>query len=68
MFVLDELKLNKFKLVHLRSNADLMRLVSTNGTIPPSMYTGDEMAVMPQNKLDSIRQADAELSSYLSNE
>lgn len=68
MFVLDELKLNAFKQVHIRSNADMMRLVSTNGTISPSLYTGDDMAVMPQNKLDSIRQADYELSSQLSNE
>lgn len=66
--VFPEMELNQFKMVHIRSNEDFMRLVSTTGTIPASQYTGDEMAVLPQNKIDQIRQADYELQSQLSND
>lgn len=68
MYVPEAMQLNKFKAVRIRSNFELFNLVSHEGTIPASAFTGDELAVMPQNKLDAIRQADYELRDQLSNE
>lgn len=67
MYIPDELKLNKFKLVPIRAPRDYFGLVQE---IEPSSsaYTGDEPAVMAQNKLDSIAEADAEYRDYLNKE
>lgn len=47
------MKVNKFVSVHLPENANYFARFGYQ--IPQSqLYTGDERAVMPQNKLDSI--------------
>lgn len=53
MFVPEELKVNKFVSVHLPDNA--LYFARFGYQVPQSqLYTGDDLAVMSQNKLDSI--------------
>lgn len=53
MFVVEELKLNKFRDVQIPSGREYFarygQLIS-----PADQYTGDEVAQMPQNKVDSF--------------
>lgn len=68
MFIPDELKLNKFKQVPIPSNEEYFGRANGGRVLPTNLYTGDEEAVMPQNKIDSIIQADAEFRDQLSND
>lgn len=63
MFVPKELRLNAFKDVNIPENKWFFGRPMVDA--PDSSYTGDEPAVMPQNKIDSIAQADAELRDLL---
>lgn len=67
MFVPDKLKLNRFKLVKIPSNKDYFGRVGLQSAGTASQYTGDEPAILPQNKIDQIAQADAEYNQYLKN-
>ncbi len=53
MYIPEEMKLNRFKEVSLPSARDFFR---TNGehAMPDNQYSGDDIAPMPQNKVDSI--------------
>lgn len=53
MFIPDEMKLNRFKEVSLPSARDFFR---NNGvhSMPDNQYSGDDVAPMPMNKVDSI--------------
>lgn len=68
MLVPEKLKLNKFKLVKIPSNKDYFARVGLQSAGTPSQYTGDEMAVLDQSKIDQIRAADAEYAKYLNQE
>lgn len=67
MLIPEKLKLNKFKLVKIPSNADYFGRVGLQSVGTPNLYTGDEIAVMPQNKIDQILEADQEYKQYLRN-
>lgn len=66
MYIPDELRLNEFKAVNIPENRWFFGRPMVNA--PEVAYTGDEPAIMPQNKIDSIAQADAEFQDQLSNE
>lgn len=69
MYVPEELKLNKFKQVRLRTRKEIFNLVQKDAVPPPSAFSGeDEYAPVAQNKLDQISQADYECRDQLSNE
>lgn len=68
MFIPKELRLNEFKLVNIPENKYFFGRPEAGKMLPDSAYTGDETAVLPQNKLDSIAQADAEFRDQLNNE
>lgn len=65
MFVPEKLKLNKFKLVKIPSNRDYFGRVGLSSPGTASQYTGDDMALPPQSKIDQILEADKEYSDYL---
>lgn len=53
MYIPEEMKVNKFVSVHLPENATFFARFGYQ--VPQSqLFTGDDRAVMPQNKLDSI--------------
>lgn len=59
MYVPDEkMKINKFKLVSIPRNCEYMRRFG-NSVAPSNMYTGDEPAPLPRNKVDMLADADA---------
>lgn len=66
MFIPKELRLNEYKSVNIPENRWFFGRPMVN--VPDTAYTGDEPAVMPQNKIDSIAEADAEFQDQLSNE
>lgn len=52
-FPTEEIKLNKFRLVHIPKNRDYMsRLGSV--TLPPEAYSGDQEIHRQQNKVDDL--------------
>lgn len=53
MYIPEEMKVNKFKLVNLPSNADYFARLGQFAPAP-SQYTGDNVAIMDENKVDSI--------------
>lgn len=53
MYVTEKMKLNRFKDVRIPSNSDYFSR-SGGAVLPPSQYTGDDVAVMPQSKVQSI--------------
>lgn len=59
MYVPDKkMKINKFKLVSIPRNVEYMRRLG--GSVAPSnMYTGDEFAPLPKNKVDMLADAEA---------
>lgn len=63
MFIPKELRLNEFKQVNIPQNSWFFGRPMVNA--PDVAYTGDEVAIMPQNKIDSIAEADAELRDQL---
>lgn len=63
MFIPKELRLNEFKQVNIPQNSWFFGRPMVN--VPDSAYTGDEVAIMPQNKIDSIADADAEFRDQL---
>lgn len=65
MFVPEKLKLNRFKLVKIPSNRDYFGRVGLSSPGSPAQYTGDDLAVPPQSKIDQILDADKEYSDYL---
>lgn len=67
MFIPKELRLNEFKQVAIPENKWFFGRPDAQGSVPDSAFTGDEMAVMPQNKIDSIAQADVEFRDQLNN-
>ena len=66
MFIPKELRLNEFKQVNIPENRWFFGRPMIS--VPDSAYTGDEVAVMPQNKIDSIAEADAEFRDQLNND
>lgn len=58
MYVPDEkMRINRFKSVAIPRNADyLVRLGMS--TLPASMYTGEEMADLPKQKVDVLAYAE----------
>lgn len=66
MYIPKELRLNEFKLVAIPENKYFFGRPESGRLIPDAAYTGEDTAVMPQNKLDSIVQADAEFRDMLS--
>lgn len=66
MYIPEEMKVNKFVSVHLPENAVYFSRFGYQ--VPQSqMYTGDDRAVMPQNKVDSINDY-MEYAKQMSNE
>lgn len=66
MFIPKELRLNEFKQVNIPENKWFFGRPVIG--VPDSAYTGDEVAIMPQNKIDSIAEADADFKDQLNNE
>lgn len=67
MFVPAKLRNNAFKEVKIPSNKDFFARVGLGSVGTAGSYTGDELAIPNQSKIDQIRQADAEFSKYLKN-
>lgn len=68
MFVPEKLKVNRFKDVKIPTNKDFFARVGLGNVGVAGNYTGDEMAIPAQSKIDQIRQADFEYSKYLNQE
>lgn len=60
------MRLNAYKPVNIPSNDWFFGRPMVN--VPDSAYTGDETAILPQNKIDSIAEADAEFQDQLNND
>lgn len=58
MYVPDEkMKINKFKIVDIPRNCEYMQRFGAS-VAPASMYSGDEYAPLPQNKVDMLAYAE----------
>jgi len=64
MYVIPELKLNKFKLVAIPKAKDLYARLGRVGLPASSSYTGDETAEYSQRKTDQIREGIEQYEQY----
>jgi hypothetical protein len=58
MFVREEMKLNRFRDVRIPRNSEYFARAGA-AVLPPSQFTNDEQAVMPQSKIQSIVEMEA---------
>lgn len=63
MFVPKELRFNEFKEVNIPENRFFFGRPMVN--VPDTAYTGDESAVMPENKIDSIARGQQDYEDWL---
>lgn len=63
MFIPKELRLNEFKQVNIPQNSWFFGRPMVNA--PDVAYTGDETAVMPENKIDSIARGQEDYENWL---
>lgn len=63
MYVPDKLKLNKFRLVRIPSNAEYFRRYGA-GNDSKGVYSGDEMLSTGERKIDSIAGAYEDYQRY----
>ena len=54
----EKMKINKFRLVAIPRNCEYMQRFGAS-VAPSNMYTGDEYAPLPKNKVDMLADADA---------
>lgn len=65
MFVIDDLKLNRFKFVRIPSNREYFSKLGFC-SVSPSLFTGDESISAFQSKLDSVKPTIEEYDEYCS--
>ena len=53
----EKMKVNKFRLVAIPRTCEYMKRFGAT-VAPSSMYTGDDFAPLPQNKIDMLADAD----------
>lgn len=58
MYIPEEMKLNKFRVCSIPSNKEYFSRFGFAVT-PETQYTGDDMASMPMNKVESIEDMQA---------
>lgn len=64
MYIPEDLKVNRFKQVPIPSNREYFG--RNNGKVlPDNLYTGDDVAIMPQNKIDQITEAELDVMKAL---
>lgn len=68
MFVPKGLRNNAFKDVKIPSNKDFFARVGLGSVGVANNYTGDEMAMPNQSKIDQILEADKEYARFLQSE
>lgn len=66
MYIPDEMKVNKFVSVHLPENCTYFARFGFQ-TPESQLFTGEDRAVMPQNKVDSINDY-LDYANHMSNE
>ena len=64
MYIIPELKLNKFKLVAIPKAKDLYSRIGRVGIPSSNAYTGDEAAEYAQRKTDQIRDGLEQYEQY----
>lgn len=64
MYIIKELKLNKFRLVAIPKAKDLYARLGRVGIPASSAYTGDECAEYVQRKTDQIRDGIEQYEQY----
>lgn len=68
MYVPDEkMRINRFKVVAIPRPVEFMRRFGAAGT-PSSSFTGDQIAPLPQNKVETLASAEALNELQMQNE